>query len=157
MIKQGSSKAAISIVSVVISLLCSQSALAFHTETHFEDTAKHKVVYQLNKADSDYIESILFSTAELLRKYGDDVHIVITTIGPGVHLMGKKPQRLIQPVHQQRVKSLSEYGVEFQVCGNTMKSLGWEKADLLEESVIVPIGADSLMLLQQQGYSYISW
>lgn len=119
--------------------------------------ASHKVVYQLNQADEDYIDSILFSAGELLRKYGDDVRIVITLIGPGLHLAGKKPERPISELARQRAESLSMYGVEFHACGNTMKSLGWSEADLLDYATVVEIGADDLMQLQEQGYTYISW
>ena len=118
--------------------------------------AKHKAVYQLNNTDDDCIDNILFSANELLRMYGDDIHIVIITTGPGIYLMSKAPSKLIRPVQQQRACSLIEYGMEFQVCGNTMESLGWQKNDLFEHVVVVPFGAASLMLLQQQGYSYIS-
>jgi len=133
------------------------AAQAFHTETHFEDTVKHKIVYQLNKADADYIGSILFSSGELLRKYGDDIHIVIATIGPGLHLLGKNPGRPIPEIHRQRVSSLMSYGVEFQACGNTMKSLKWKTKDLIDGVVVVPIGIDGIMELQEKGYTYISW
>ena len=133
------------------------AAMAFHTDTHFEDTVKHKVVYQLNKADPAYIDAVLFSVGELLRKFGDDIHIVVTTIGPGLHLIGKRPGRPISPLQQERVRSLASYGIEFQACGNTMKTLNWRVEDLFDDAVVVPIGAESLMLLQQQGYSYISW
>lgn len=117
----------------------------------------HKVVYQLNKADADYIDSILFSAGEMLRKYNDDIRIVITVIGPGLHLIGKNPGRPITPQARQRAASLAMYGIEFHACGNTMKSLGWEKADLLDYATVVDIGADDLLLLQEQGYAYISW
>ncbi len=142
---------------LVISLTLSARAGAHHTDSHFEDTTAHKVVYQLNKADTDYIDHILFSAGELMRKYGDDITIVVTVIGPGIHLLGRKPGREIKPFHQQRVRSLSRYGVQFHACGNTMKSLGWTEADILPEATVVPIGADDLMRLQEQGYSYISW
>ena len=141
----------------MVMLIAPISANAFHTETHFDDTVKHKIVYQLNKADTEYIDSVLFSAAEMLRKYNDDIHIVITAIGPGLHLLGKKPGRHITKFHQQRVSSLTSYGVTFQACGNTMKSLKWEKKDLVEDAVIVPIGIDGIMQLQEKGYTYISW
>ena len=38
-----------------------------------------------------------------------------------------------------------------------MKSLDWSEKDMLDIAEIVEIGADDLMLLQEQGYSYISW
>ena len=132
-------------------------ASAFHTETHFDDTVKHKIVYQLNKAETEYIDHILFSAGAMLRKYGDDIHIVIATIGPGLHLLGTKPGRHITKFHQQRVSSLASYGVTFQACGNTMKSLKWTEKDLVESAVVVPIGIDGVMQLQEDGYTYISW
>jgi intracellular sulfur oxidation DsrE/DsrF family protein len=134
-----------------------KNAQAHHTETHFEDTTKHKLVYQCNKAEYDYIAHILFSVGEMLREYGDDIELVVTTFGPGVHLLGKKPGRPISPVHQDKVSSLADYGVSFHACGNTMKSLGWTEKDLLDVAKVVPIGAVDLMELQEKGFSYISW
>jgi hypothetical protein len=74
-----------------------------------------------------------------------------------VQLLGKFPTRKIAKIHQQRVQSLSLYGVSFHACGNTMKSLGWTEINLLDEATVVDVGAVDLMLLQEQGYSYISW
>jgi intracellular sulfur oxidation DsrE/DsrF family protein len=133
------------------------SVSAYHTETHFDDTTKHKIVYQLNESDPEYIEHILFSAGEMLRKYGDDIHIVIAAFGPGLNLLGKNPRRHIRPIHQQRVSSLASYGVQLHACGNTMKSMGWKKKDLIEQATVVPIGVDDVMKLQEQGYSYINW
>ena len=144
-------------ISILTMLILPISANAFHTDSHFDDTVKHKIVYQLNKADTEYIDHVLFSAGEMLRKYGDDIHIVITAIGPGLHLLGKTPGRHITKFHQQRVSSLASYGVQFQACGNTMKSLKWTNKDLVDEVVVVPIGIDGIMKLQEQGYSYISW
>lgn len=130
---------------------------AHHTDTHFADRSKHNIVYQLNKAEKEYIDHILFSAGAMLRKYGDDIHIVIAVIGPGLHLLGTKPGRDITKFQQQRVSSLASYGVTFQACGNTMKSLQWTEADLIDAAVVVPVGIDGVMKLQEQGYSYISW
>ncbi len=150
-------RASIVFVMAMPLVLFASRGFAFHTDTHFDDTTKHRIVYQLNKADEDYIEHILFSAGEMLRKYGDDIHIVITAFGPGINLLGKQPKRPISALHRQRVQSLASYGVEFQICGNTMKSLGWGAQDIIEEAKIVPVGVDGLMQLQEQGYSYVSW
>ncbi|VAW75149.1 hypothetical protein MNBD_GAMMA15-1939 [hydrothermal vent metagenome] len=118
---------------------------------------EHKVVYQFNQADPDYMEHVLFSVGALMRKYGDNIHIVVTAIGPGIHILGKNPQRPVPDIIKKRVASLASYGVSFHACGNTMKSLGWSEDDMLELAEIVEIGADDLLLLQEKGYSYISW
>lgn len=132
-------------------------ARGHHTESHFEDESVHKLVYQCNKSDSDYIDHILFSAGEMLRTYGDDIEIIIATIGPGVRLLGTRPGGGINPTQQTRAKSLAAYGVAFHVCGNTMKSLGWTEADLLDFVRVVPVGIDDLMRLQERGFAYISW
>ena len=131
-------------------------AYAHHTETHFEDESTHKLVYQCNKADPDYIDHVLFSCGEMLRKYGDDINLVIAAFGPGLNLLAKRPKRAISPAHRQSVASLSEYGVRLQACGNTMKSMRWTEKDIIDEAVIVPIGVDGIMQLQEQGFTYIS-
>jgi len=118
---------------------------------------EHKVVYQFNKADPHYMESVLFSVGEMLRKHGDNIHLVVTAIGPGIHILAKNPLRPVPEEVRQRVSSLAAYGVSFHACGNTMKALDWSESDMLEFAEVVDIGADDLMLLQEQGYSYISW
>ena len=130
---------------------------AHHTESHFEDASAHRIVYQCNHAERAYLQHVLFSAGELLRKYGDDVEIVVSVFGPGIHLVGKRPKRAISHDLQQRAASLADYGVAFHACGNTMKSLGWTEEDLLPFANVVPIGVDDIMLLQEKGFAYMSW
>lgn len=132
------------------------SSQAHHTDTHFDDDSSHHIVYQLNKADPDSISHILFSAGELMRKYGDDIQIVISVFGPGLHLIAKQPRRPIPPHLQQKAASLAVYGISFHACGNTMKSLNWTGDDLFDFAEIVPIGVDDMMLLQEQGFSYVA-
>ena len=48
---------------------------------------EHKVVYQFNSADPEYMRSVLFSVGAMLRKHGDNIHLVVTAIGPGIHIV----------------------------------------------------------------------
>ncbi|HEY5603830.1 MAG TPA: DsrE family protein [Gammaproteobacteria bacterium] len=135
-----------------------ESAAGASEELRFPgDPATNKVVYQFNKSDEDYHKAVLFSVGAMLRKYGDDIHIVVVGIGPGIHILAKKPQRPVSNEVRERVASLLQYGVEFHACGNTMKALGWTEQDILESAKLVEVGAADLMELQQQGYAYISW
>lgn len=138
-------------------LAAGRTAQAYHTDTHFEDKVAHKLVYQCNKADPDYLEHIMFSVGEMVRKYGDDIHLVVTAFGPGIHILGKKPGRPIPKEIQERVVSLAAYGVDFHACGNTMDSLKWTKDDLVEFAEVVQVGVDDLMQLQEKGFAYCSW
>ena len=133
------------------------AARAHHTESHFEDASAHRIVYQCNQADAEYLQHVLFSVGELLRKYGDDIEIVVAVFGAGIHLVAEVPRRPVAEELQQRAASLAEYGVSFHACGNTMKSLGWTDQDLLPFAETVPIGVDDIMQLQEQGFAYMSW
>ena len=137
--------------------MAAKAVHAHHTETHFEDSSAHKLVYQCNSADHEYLDQILFSCGEMLRKYGDDIELVVAAFGPGLHLLGKRPGRGVSHIQQQRASSLSDYGVAFHACGNTMKSLGWTEEDLLDFARVVPIGVDDIMQLQEKGFAYMSW
>jgi uncharacterized protein len=134
-----------------------REAQAESSELRFPGESTHRIVYQCNKADPDYLEHILFSAGELLRKYVDDVEIVFTVFGAGLHLLAIHPKRHIPRELQQRASSLAVYGVSFHACGNTMNSLNWTEKDLVDYAKVVPIGAEDLMLLQEKGYAYISW
>jgi intracellular sulfur oxidation DsrE/DsrF family protein len=137
--------------------LASRGTMAETEHQELFGEPEHKLVYQFNRADLDYMEAILFSVGAMLREHGDNIHLVITAIGPGIHILAKHPRRPVPELIRQRVSSLAAYGVAFHACGNTMKSLGWTKDDLLDFAEVVEIGADDLMTLQEQGYSYISW
>jgi intracellular sulfur oxidation DsrE/DsrF family protein len=121
------------------------------------DPAEHKLVYQFNKGDEETQKAILFSVGAMLRQWGDNVSIVVVAIGPGIHILAKNPLRTVPEEMRERISSLSEYGVKFHACGNTMKALRWEKQDMLPFADVVEVGASDLMELQEEGYAYISW
>jgi len=120
------------------------------------DPTDHNVVYQFNKTSQKYHDAVLFSAGEMLRKYGDNVTVVITALGPGIHILAENPTREVSQVNKQKVKSLADYGVKFHACGNTLDSLGWTENDLYDFVEIVQVGAADLLELQEQGYGYIS-
>ncbi|AOW15906.1 hypothetical protein LPB72_21080 [Hydrogenophaga crassostreae] len=124
----------------------------------FGDDALHKIVYQLNRAEPEYQEAILNSVSAMLKKYVDDVAIVVVVWGPGIHLLAKKPQRPVPELHQQRVKSMAQaYGVKFIACGNTMHTVGWAPEDMLDIAQVEEVGAAAVMELQESGYAYLAW
>ncbi len=127
-------------------------------DLHFPgDEPEHKVVYQFNKAELGYQDHVIFSVGEMLRKYGDNIKIVVVAFAEGIHILSKRPGREVKEEIRQRVSSLAHYGVEFHACGNTMKSLKWTEKDIVDFASVVEVGASDLMELQEQGYSYISW
>jgi intracellular sulfur oxidation DsrE/DsrF family protein len=123
-----------------------------------DNAPPHKIVYQLNHHEEEHQEAVLNSIAAMLKKYVDNVSIVVVAWGPGIHLLAKTPKRPVSKLHQQRVRSMSEaYGVQFIACGNTMHTIGWEKADMLDFVKVEDVGAAAVMELQEKGYAYIAW
>ena len=122
------------------------------------DEAPHKVVYQLNHHEPEYQEAIFNSISAILRKYVDDVAIAVVVWGPGIHLLAKEPQRPVPEILQQRARSMAQaYGVRFIACGNTMHTVGWTDADMLDFATVEEVGAAVVMELQEKGYAYIAW
>ncbi len=138
-------------------LIVGKQVHAHHTETHFEDSSPHRLIMNCNQSNHDYLSHTLFSVGELLRKYGDDIEIIVECYGPGIHLVGKKPKRSIDKTLQQKVSSLLQYGVAFHACNNTMSTLNWTKEDLFDGTKIVDSGIEDIMLLQEKGFAYASW
>ena len=122
------------------------------------DPPEHHVVYQINHAEWEYLEHILNSISAMLTKYEDNVAIAVVVFGPGIHLLAKNPKRDIPELLRQRVKAqATDYGVKYIACGNTMKTIGWEKKDMLDFALVEEVGAATLMELQEKGYAYIAW
>lgn len=121
------------------------------------DPPENFIVYQFNRADADYHKHVIFSVGAMLRQYGDNIKIVVTAFGPGIHILLKKPRRPVAREIREKVASLSHYGVEFHACGNTLTALGLTEKDMLAFAKYVQVGAADLMELQQKGYAYVSW
>jgi len=121
------------------------------------DPPEHYVVYQLNKAEPEYHDHIVFSVGAMLRQYGDNIKVAVVAFGPGIHVLLKNPRRVVTQTVHEKIVSLHDYGVDFFACGNTLKSLSLGAADVLPIATVVEVGASKLMELQKQGYAYISW
>lgn len=123
-----------------------------------ESGARHKIVYQLNHPEEEHREAIFNSISAVLTKYTDDVAIAVVAWGPGIHILAKNPKRPVSRLHQQRARSMAEsYGIRFFACGNTMHTLGWTAADMVDFAIVEDVGAATVMELQENGYAYLAW
>lgn len=90
----------------------------------------------------------------MLTKYEDNVAIAVVVFGPGIHLLAKNPKREIPAILRQRVESQAKnYGVRYIAFGNTMKTIGWDKKDMVDFAEVEEVGAAALMELQEKGLS----
>ena len=122
------------------------------------DPPTHKAVYMFDKSDADYQTHILNSIQAMIQLYGDDVSIAVVAIGPGIHVLAKKPMRKVDPLTYERVESLAkDYNVRWIACGNTMKTIGWKDEDIRPFAEYAEVGAAALMALQENGYKLLVW
>ncbi|WP_019556844.1 DsrE family protein [Thiomicrorhabdus arctica] len=122
------------------------------------DPAEHKAVYMFNKSDAGYQHSILNSIQSMIKKYGSNVDIAVVAIGPGLHVLAKKPQRKVDPLTYERVASFAkDYNVRWIACGSTMRTIHWTDADMRPFAEYSEVGAAALMELQEEGYKLLVW
>lgn len=128
------------------------------TERFPGDPPEHKLVYQLNSADPEYIAHILASLRAMVVKYGDNVALAVVAFGPGIHILATQPERPIAPEARARMVGFAnDYGVELVACGNTMTGLGWGADRIVAQARIEQVGAAALMEFQEKGYAYMAW
>lgn len=121
------------------------------------EETNNKLVYHFNKSDQTYQLAVLNTIRNMLRMYGDDIKIVVSVMGPGIHILLKEPGVPVIKAVRDQVESLAFYGVEFHACGNTIHDIGKTENDVKDFATVVEAGISDLMTLQQQGYAYISW
>ena len=122
------------------------------------DPAEHKAVYMWNKSDPAYQNGILNSIQAMIKRYGDNVNIAVVAIGPGLHVLAKKPQREVEPLTYERVESFAkDYNVRWIACGNTMNTIHWSHSDMRPFAEYAEVGAAALMELQEEGYKPLVW
>jgi len=115
--------------------------------------ADYQYVLHISDMDPSKQELILNNASNLLDAYPPGaVEIEIVAYGPGLRLM------FANNVHAQRIDSLSQSGVKFSACGNTLnamtKQLGYEPK-LNPDAKVVPGGIVRIGELVKQGYIYV--
>ena len=115
--------------------------------------ADYKYVLHISDMDPSKQELILNNASNLLEAYPPGaVAVEIVAYGPGLRLM------FAENPNAQRIDSLSQSGVKFAACGNTLKAmtkqLGYEPK-LNPDAKVVPGGIVRIGELVKKGYIYV--
>ena len=127
-----------------------------------------KVVYHINYDDASRQSSALRNIQNHINAVGsENLDLQIVMHGKGLSLITKpdalshlpkvKAANANQAI-RQKIDNLKLQGVHFNVCANTVKSLGINvDNDLYDvtKTDIVPSGVAELTLLQSQGFTYL--
>lgn len=113
--------------------------------------APRKVMLQLTSDEPKTINNLLYNAVNIQEFYGqDNVQIVVIAFGPGMQALYAKTS----PV-KDRVESLMQYDIGFIGCGNTMKTTGHAKEDLIKGVEVVTAGIAEIVERQLQGWVYV--
>ena len=109
---------------------------------------KHRVVIQFNDMDSvSQVRSV--AQVENIRKVWPDAEIEMVCLSGGLDLLTTKNSKA-----SQKVTELTQKGVTFAACKNTMILRKINDEDLLPVAVIIPSAAVELISKQEAGWAY---
>jgi uncharacterized protein len=57
--------------------------------------------------------------------------------------------------YKDKIEKLSNKGVKFLICKNTLSKKGIDPSELLEVCEVIPAGIVTLVQLQKEGYAYV--
>ncbi len=108
-----------------------------------------KIIMKLNRSDIHYANHLLGTIYNILKEYPSDaLKVVVIAYGPGMRVLKKDYDKKTL----SRIKSLMEYDVEFIGCINTMKTMGWNKKDFIDNIDFVQAGIVEVIERQAHGF-----
>jgi len=132
------------------------TSIVFQANAATEDKpfAEHKVVLQISDSDPTKQTLVLNVANNLMKAYGgpDKVEVEIVAFGPGLRLM------FDDNGNKGRISGLTDNGVRFAACGNTMKKMTSQLGQppkMNNQATVVPAGVVRIIELVDQGYTLI--
>jgi hypothetical protein len=108
-----------------------------------------RTVFHVTSSDPERQSRALMSVANLLRDDTVEVDTVTVVANAGAVRM------LTEGPHADRVRTLSQAGVEFRACSNSVERVGFAPSELLAPVETVTSGVGEVARLQETGYGYI--
>jgi hypothetical protein len=119
-----------------------------------DDFTIHKIVIQMNTKNPEIQQEVLSNIVNTSKYFGiDNVQIELVAYGPGIYFLTKQSE------FHKRIESLMLQDVIFSACADTINTIKRVKGidlDMIDDVVLVKNGVPRIMLLQEQGYSYLS-
>ena len=141
------------ILSVLLLLIAAISSYQIQAAEEDKPFAEERIVLQISDTDPFKQTLVLNVANNLIKAYGQDkVDVEIVAFGPGLRLMFK------ENVNSGRIQGLTDSGVKFSACKNTIKhmtkNLG-HTPELNSNAVPVSAGVVRIIELQNQGFKLI--
>jgi intracellular sulfur oxidation DsrE/DsrF family protein len=122
----------------------------FTTANAQNSDIKHKVVIQLNTADTTAWSSTIGNIKNLQKLWPNNVMVEVVVHGKALDLLVAAKTHLAKEVIE-----LSTTNVQFSACENSMRKHHIDKSELLSIANTVPSGVAEVILKQEAGWSYL--
>jgi intracellular sulfur oxidation DsrE/DsrF family protein len=111
---------------------------------------KHKVVIQLNTADTSAWSSTIGNIKNLQKLWPGNLVVEVVIHGKALGLLVAAKTHLANEVIE-----LSKANVQFLACENSMRKYHIDKSELLTIANTIPSGVAEVILKQEAGWSYL--
>jgi intracellular sulfur oxidation DsrE/DsrF family protein len=118
--------------------------------TSFSSHAQHKVVIQLNTADTAAWSSTIGNIKNLQKIWPNNIQVEVVVHGKALDFLVSKKTHLTSDI-----EGLVSNGVQFNACENSMRKHNVLKEELLKIAGTVPSGVAEVILKQESGWSYL--
>ncbi len=119
-------------------------------QTEGATTPTHKVVIQLNTADTAACSGVIGNIKNLSKVWPGNIKFEVVVHGKALDFLVAAKSHLVTDIDQ-----LAKKGVVFNACENTMGKYGITKQMLIPSVFSVPSGVAEIILKQEEGWSYL--
>lgn len=111
----------------------------------------HRVVFEVNVDGAEQWQGILNNIENLQKAFGrETTEIEVVAHGKGLGLILKTNEAM-----RERLQLVSDAGVGFASCENTMRRMNLKREDLMPFATTVDSGVAEVVRKQEAGWSYI--
>jgi len=135
------------IIFLLILTIVGASSITLNAQTN---EVKHKVVIQLNTADTSAWSSTIGNIKNLQKLWPNNVMVEVVVHGKALDLLVAAKTHLANEVVE-----MSKTNVQFSACENSMRKHHIDKSELLSIANTVPSGVAQVILKQEAGWSYL--
>lgn len=134
---------------VLLWILC-LGTTGLQAQTMDNQEEVHKVIFQMTSGDVAEQKALMNNLRNLKTHWGDKTMIHVVVHGPGIEMVMKEKSKVMKEIGE-----MTQSGVVFQACENTLKQKHISKAEIMKEVGFVPSGLVEIITKQEQGWIYI--
>lgn len=137
----------------VQTMSASRPGLVVVAETDADELQKplHRIVFEVNVDGADQWRGILNNIENVQTAFGQDTTAIeVVSHGKGLGLILKTNEAM-----HERLQSISDTGVNFAACENTMRGMNVGPDDLMPFTTTVDSGVAEVVRRQEAGCAYI--